>query len=327
MGPEIKRILITPGEPAGIGPDITIAIASASWDAELIAIADPKVLYDRARQLGLPLTLVECDLNKPSQLHTPHTLQILPIKCDVEVTPGTLDEENASYVIKTLESAASICLDKKANAIVTGPVHKGIINHARIPFTGHTEFFADFCQIENTVMLFVVDDLKIALATTHLPLAKVPEAVTCEHLTDVLSTLNEGLKKYFSITCPTIFVSGLNPHAGENGHLGREEIETIAPVIIKLREQGLLVYGPFPADTLFTQKYLEQADAFLAMYHDQALPLVKYIGFDHAVNVTLGLPFLRTSVDHGTALDIAGKGKASPGSMIAAIQLAINLSH
>ena len=249
------------------------------------------------------------------------------MKCEAPVVPGLLDPENSPYVIKTLELAGALCLEKKADAIVTGPVHKGIINHAGIPFTGHTEFFAQLCHIDQTVMLFVVDELKIALATTHLPLAKVPAKITSAHLEKILSIFNDGLKKYFSIPQPTILVCGLNPHAGEGGYLGREEIETIEPLIIKMREQGHHIFGPYPADTLFTHKYLKQADAFLSMYHDQALPLVKYIGFGHAVNVTLGLPFLRTSVDHGTALDAAGTAKADPGSMLAAMRLAIQLAQ
>lgn len=322
---QLKRILITPGEPAGIGPDITIQIAQERFHAELVVVADPTLMLERAKRIGRPLKLIECNLDQPLKAHEPGTLQILPVKKDSPTEPGFLNPENAAYVIKTLEIAASLCLQNIAQAIVTGPVQKSVINQAGIPFTGHTEFFANYCHIPNTVMLFVVNHLKIALATTHLPLASVANAITRERLIITLSILNDGLKKYFSIPLPNIFVCGLNPHAGESGHLGREEMDIIAPVIAEMREQGYLIHGPLPADTIFTSKYMQEADAFLAMYHDQALPLVKYIGFGHAVNVTLGLPFLRTSVDHGTALDIAGKGIADPGSLFAAVKLAIKL--
>lgn len=322
---EGKRILITPGEPAGIGPDITVQIAQQTWPTELIVIADPNLLKKRAQDLGLPLKLVECNLSKPAAPHQPGTLKIIPIALNAEAQAGHLNVANASYVLRTLEEAATLCQQKTDCAIVTGPVHKEIINQAGIEFSGHTEFFAKFCHVPHTVMLFVVNDLKVALATTHLPLAKVSAAITKERLRLVLSILNNELKNKFQIASPRILVCGLNPHAGEGGYLGREEIETITPLLNELRKEGFTLQGPLPADTLFTPKYLQQADAVLAMYHDQALPLVKYIGFGNAVNVTLGLPFVRTSVDHGTAIDIAGTGKADAGSMRAAINLAIKL--
>ena len=321
----MQRIIITPGEPAGIGPDITIEIAQQPWHAELVVIADPDLLLERAKLIGKSIKLIECNLEQPATAHQPGTLQMLPVKCKAAPLAGALNPENSSYVIKTLELAASLCQQQIAQAMVTGPVHKGVINQAGIPFTGHTEFLADYCHVQHTVMLFVVNHLKIALATTHIPLSEVPKAITEKRLILTLSILNENLKKYFSIPFPSIFICGLNPHAGENGYLGREEIDIITPALTSLREQGYLVHGPLPADTLFTSKYIHQADAFLAMYHDQVLPLVKHISFGHAVNVTLGLPFLRTSVDHGTALDIAGKGTADPTSLSAALKLVTTL--
>lgn len=321
----LKRILITPGEPAGIGPDIVIQIAQQEWPAELIAIADPNLLKKRAQDLDLSLNIIECDLNQPAIPHQSGTLKILPIALTTEAKAGHLNIANSPYVLRTLEKAAALCRQKMANAIVTGPVNKEIINQAGIEFSGHTEFFAQQCHVSHTVMLFVVNDLKVALATTHLPLAKVSAAITKERLRLVLTILNNELKNKFHITSPRILICGLNPHAGEGGYLGREEIDTITPLLNELRKEGLILQGPLPADTLFTPKYLQEADAVLAMYHDQALPLVKYIGFGNAVNVTLGLPFVRTSVDHGTAVDIAGTGKADAGSMRAAIDLAIKM--
>lgn len=306
------RIVITPGEPAGIGPDIVIQIAQQSWPAELIVIADPDLLAARARQLGLPLA---------------GKLNIIPIPLTAPCHAGQLNPRNAEYVIKTLGLAAEYCLTHQAQAIVTGPVHKEIINQAGIVFSGHTEFFAAYARAKHTVMLFVVDNLHVALATTHLPLADVPHAITPTRLSQTIETLHQGLKNQFHLANPRILVCGLNPHAGEGGYLGREEIDVIQPVIAHYQQQGWQVSGPFAADTIFTEKYLKSADAILAMYHDQALPVVKYLGFGHAVNVTLGLPFIRTSVDHGTALDVAGSGKADAGSLQAAIGLAISLQH
>lgn len=321
-----KRILVTPGEPAGVGPDVTIKLAQQAKPAELIAIADPDLLQERAKQLGLPLQLIECDLTSSPTLHQAGTLKILPISMQGKSEAGKLNPHHAGYVIQTLEKAAALCIEEKAAAVVTGPVNKSVINEAGIAFTGHTEFFAQQAGVDHTVMLFVVDQLKVALATTHLPLSEVPKAIQKDSLRVVLSVLREGLQAQFGIASPRILVCGLNPHAGENGYLGREEIEVISPLLRELQSQGHLLQGPLPADTIFTPHHLQQADAVLAMYHDQALPLVKYIGFDHAVNVTLGLPFIRTSVDHGTAIDIAGTGKANPGSMEAATQLAIHLA-
>lgn len=325
-GYPVHRILITPGEPAGIGPDVTLNLIQKAWPAELIVIADPDLLMQRAKQLHLSLQLIECDLEKPVQAHQPGKLHILPVPLNANVMPGKLNPANAQYVIHTLEQAASLCSQKKASAIVTGPVHKGVINQAGIAFTGHTEFFAHACHVPHTVMLFVIEQMKVALATTHIPLAKVSSALTQERLHITLSILHDELKRIFHIPAPRILVCGLNPHAGEGGYLGREEIEVITPVLDAMRAEHYHLQGPLPADTTFTPHHLKDCDAVLAMYHDQALPLVKYLGFGNAVNVTLGLPFIRTSVDHGTALDIAGTNKADPGSMEAALALAIQLS-
>jgi len=264
----------------------------------------------------------------PSATPTPHepgTLKILPVPTAVPVIIGQLNSQNADYVMQTLRTAAALCLQQQAHAIVTGPVHKAIINQAKIHFTGHTEFFAHYCNVPHTVMLFVVDSLKVALATTHLPLSAVPAAVTRNALHTTLITLHAGLKTHFAIPSPRILVCGLNPHAGENGYLGHEEKEIIEPLLKACQEEGYDFQGPFAADTVFTPQQLAKGDVVLAMYHDQALPLVKYLGFGHAVNVTLGLPFIRTSVDHGTALDVAGTGRADPGSLQAAIELALRL--
>ncbi len=323
-----KHIVITPGEPAGIGPDVVIQMAQSSWPVELIAIADPNLLTQRAKQLGLPLKIIITDNGNFKQHATtePGSIKVIPVPLNVPATAGKLDPLNSEYVIHTLAIGADLCRKKMADAIVTGPVHKGVINEANIPFTGHTEFFAHVCDVPHTVMLFVVDQLKVALVTTHIPLAKVSHAITKERLRLVLAILNKELQAKFKIKHPRITVCGLNPHAGESGYLGREEIEVITPVLEELQEENYLVNGPLPADTIFTPENLKQTDAVLAMYHDQALPVVKYIGFGKAVNVTLGLPFVRTSVDHGTAIDIAGKGTADAGSMRAAIELAIAMT-
>lgn len=320
-----KRIIITPGEPAGIGPDVTIQIAQEVHPAELVVIADPTLLLERANILGLALQLSEVDLKAEARAHQAGHLKILALATKKPVTAGVLELENAAYVLACLEKAASLCEEKKASALVTGPIHKGIMNEAGISFSGHTEFLAQHAKVKQTVMLFVLDQLKVALATTHLPLREVPKALTQAHLQMILNVLNQGLRQQFQLKTPRILVAGLNPHAGEGGHLGREEIDIITPVLNQLRKQDLNLEGPLPADTLFTPKYLEKADAILAMYHDQALPLVKYLGFGHAVNMTLGLPYIRTSVDHGTALDMAGSGKADAGSLKAALALALKL--
>jgi len=323
----IPRILITPGEPAGIGPDVVIQLAQQSWPAELIVVADPTLLAERAELLSLPLTTTTTDLTEPAARHEIGRLKIIPVPLAAPALPGILNAHNARYVLQCLEQATDLCLQQQADALVTGPIHKSIINTAGISFTGHTEFLATRCRSTEAIMLFVVDKLKVALATTHIPLAQVSEAITTEKLKTLLRCLHTELQNKFGVPRPKILVAGLNPHAGESGLLGQEEITTIAPALQQLRAEKMDVIGPLPADTIFTMPYLQEADAILAMYHDQALPVIKYLGFDRAVNVTLGLPIIRTSVDHGTALDIAGSKNANPGSLIAAVKLAIDLTN
>ena len=325
MSISLPRIVITAGEPAGIGPDIVLQIAQKEWPAELVVIADRDLLIERAKQLQLPITLIEFDEKKPRARHQPHSLKIISLSLKTPTKTGILNRENAAYVLETLTLATDLCLQKKADALVTAPVHKAIMNEAGINFKGHTEFLAARCKATQALMLFVTEQTKVALATTHIPLSAVSRAITQDHLILTLELLYTELQKCFQIENPKILVCGLNPHAGENGYLGREEIEVIEPALAYLRKKNKNIVGPLPADTIFTEKYLNAADAILAMYHDQALPVVKYSGFGNAVNVTLGLPIIRTSVDHGTALDIAGTGKADASSLAAAIQLAIQL--
>jgi 4-hydroxythreonine-4-phosphate dehydrogenase len=323
--PLIPRLAITPGEPAGIGPDLVLAIAARAFDAELIAIADPELLRQRARLLhsSVEITLYEPGLPR---IHEPGVLKVLPVTAPAAVCPGVLDPTNARYVLDTLSRAVDGCLRGDFDALVTGPVQKSVINDAGIPFTGHTEFLAERAG-GYPVMLLAADQLRVALATTHLPLAKVSEAVTRERLIRVIRVLDRDLRQRFGIDRPRILVCGLNPHAGERGHLGREEIEVITPALEELRAAGIGLVGPLPADTLFTPAHLPGADAVLAMYHDQGLPVLKHVGFGRAVNVTLGLPIIRTSVDHGTALALAGTGRADAGSLEAALALAVELSR
>lgn len=323
----IPRIMLTAGEPAGIGPDVILKIAMKPWPAELIVVSDPDLLYQRAKLLNLSINIQEFDLEKRTQ-HSPGMLTIIPVPLKKPSVAGKLSIDNAHFVIQSLEVATDFCLAKKAEALVTGPIQKSILNEAGIAFTGHTEFLAERSKVDDVIMLFVVDNkIRVALLTTHIPLAAVPKAITVDKLKKTIYLLHKELKKKFSIKDPCILVCGLNPHAGENGYLGEEEINIITPTLHALRQEKINVFGPLPADTLFTEKYLKKADAILAMYHDQALPVVKYMGFGCAVNVTLGLPFIRTSVDHGTALDISGTEAVDPGSMHAALQLAIHLER
>lgn len=322
----LSKIAITPGEPGGIGPDITIQVAQLEWDAQLIIIADKSMMLDRAKTLNLPLTLIDFDNTQPSIKHIPGQLYIIDVPLAEPAKAGQLNEANGRYVVETLTVASQGNLDNIYDAIVTGPVQKGIINQAGIPFSGHTEFFAGHSNTSDVVMLLATDGLRVALVTTHIPLQYVSKAITPERLHKVISILHSELQVKFGIENPAIFVCGLNPHAGENGHLGREEIEVIEPTLDILRAEGINLIGPLPADTLFQEKYLQDADAVLAMYHDQGLPVLKYKGFGNAVNITLGLPYIRTSVDHGTALDLAGTGNADIGSMKVAITHAIKMA-
>lgn len=319
------RVVITPGEPAGVGPDLVIALAQQAWPAELVVCADPALLLERAALLQLPLTLREYQPDVPAQPQAEKTLTILPITLHSKALPGQLDVNNGAYVVETLARACDGCLSGEFAALITGPVHKGIINDGGVPFTGHTEFFAERSHRDRVVMMLATEELRVALATTHLPLLDVPAAITPQTLTEVITILNHDLRTKFGIDEPQIYVCGLNPHAGEGGHMGREEIDVIIPTLESLRQQGIHLIGPLPADTLFQPKYLEHADAVLAMYHDQGLPVLKYQGFGRAVNITLGLPFIRTSVDHGTALDLAATGIADVGSFRTALNLAIKM--
>jgi 4-hydroxythreonine-4-phosphate dehydrogenase len=319
-------IALTPGEPAGIGPDITLLLAGEQHTHRLLVIADPKMLQARALLLGLDIHINVVDsIEDCTAQHEPGSLDVLPVTLAAPCTPGELNAANAAYVLECLRTAAQLCLAKQVAAMVTGPVHKGIINDAGIDFTGHTEYLA---QLSNSqpVMMLATKTLRVALVTTHLPLRDVSAAIRPDTLTYCIETLHGFLKNNCKIAEPEILVCGLNPHAGEGGHLGREEIDIIEPVINNCVSRGMKLIGPLPADTLFTEKYLRSADAVLAMYHDQGLPVLKYSGFGRAVNITLGLPFIRTSVDHGTALDLAGSGRASTSSLQAAIDMATELS-
>ena len=324
----VYRIAITPGEPAGIGPDLCLALARQPVpDTELVVVADAALLLNRARLLRQQLELYTFDATAPAQASTPGQLGIIPVALEQPVIPGQPNPANAAYVLRTLRTAINRVTSGELDALVTGPVHKAVINEGGFAFTGHTEFLADHCQQPLTVMMLATQGLRVALATTHLPLAEVPAAISRESLTAVLRILHQELQHKFGIARPHILVAGLNPHAGEGGHLGRQEIDTIAPALDSLRSTGMNLTGPLPADTLFTDKYLAMADAVLCMYHDQGLPVLKYKGFGRAANITLGLPFVRTSVDHGTALELAGSGKADAGSLYTAIHSAIEMVH
>lgn len=325
MSRRLPRIVLTVGEPAGIGPDITVHLAQQPFTAEIVAIADPNLLLSRADRLELPLEIEPFDAKLPPAPHTMGLLKVLPVPLRAEVNCGHLNQANARYVLETLDRACSNCLEGRFDALVTAPVHKGIINAAGIPFTGHTEYLAHASGGHQPVMMLCAQALRVALATTHVPLAEVSRLITRDHLCRVLQILAHDLRRRFGIQKPRIAVCGLNPHAGEGGYLGTEELEHIAPAIAALRSKGLDLRGPLPADTVFVPRHLEDLDAVLAMYHDQGLPVLKYRGFGEAVNVTLGLPLIRTSVDHGTALDRAGTGQAEPGSLLAALQMAIDL--
>jgi 4-hydroxythreonine-4-phosphate dehydrogenase len=319
------RIAITPGEPAGIGPDLLIKYCQQSRPYQLIAIANASLLEQRAKELGLTLTLHEFQ-NRLDILPAGH-LYIDPVALDHPVIPGQLNPENSTYVLLCLHKAITGCTNHSYDALVTGPVNKAIINQAGFTFSGHTEFLAEHTNTTKVVMMLANKTLRVALATTHLPLSEVPLAITKDNLRQVLHILSNALQTQFGIHKPTILVCGLNPHAGEDGHLGREEIEIIQPALDELRQEGLNIIGPLPADTLFTPKNLKNADAVLAMYHDQGLPVLKYCGFGQSVNITLGLPMIRTSVDHGTALELAATGNIDTGSLHVAVTTAFEMSR
>ena len=318
-------IVYTPGEPAGIGPDLIIQLAQQVLPVPLVVMADPDLLMARSNQLGLPLRIHEYPQQADPQ--EPGQLTVLPVALAQPCRCGQPDPANAGYVLETLRRAVSGCENGEFSALVTGPVHKATINDAGIRFSGHTEFLAELTHTPRVVMMLATPGLRVALATTHLPLNRISAAITPTLLEDILRILQRDLQQRFALPRPRILVCGLNPHAGEDGHLGREEIEIITPVLEKLRQEGFDLRGPLPADTAFTLPRLEQADAVLAMYHDQGLPVLKYKGFGQAVNITLGLPIVRTSVDHGTALDLAGSGQCHTGSLRAAIDTAVQMSR
>lgn len=322
----VQRLAISSGEPAGIGPDLVVQLAQQEHPDQLVVLADPTLLEERARLLDLPLRLLPFDAGEAPQPQRAGTLHILPVSLAKPAEPGQLDILNAPYVLEMLRRACRGCRDGEFGALVTAPVQKSVINDAGIAFSGHTEFLAGECGVEQVVMLLACDAMRVALLTTHLPLSDVPAAITAERLRSVLTVLQQGLIQRFGIAEPRIAVLGLNPHAGESGHLGREELDVIAPTLETLRSDGMLLEGPLPADTAFNPAHLDNCDAVLAMYHDQGLPVLKYASFGHAVNITVGLPIVRTSVDHGTALDLAGRGGADPGSLAAAVKLASRLA-
>jgi 4-hydroxythreonine-4-phosphate dehydrogenase len=321
---KLLRIALTPGEPAGIGPELAVQLAQhPQHDCELVVIADPQLLQQRAQQLNLPLTLRQFDATQTPQKTGNGELVIYPIALAQTSQAGQLNSANAEYVLQTLDCAIDGCLNGEFAAMVTGPVQKSIINEAGFAFTGHTEYLAAKTHTARVVMMLATTTLRVALATTHLPLRAVADAIDEQLLAEVLTILDNDLRQKFALKNPRILVLGLNPHAGEGGYLGREEIDIIEPCLAKLRARGLQLSTPRSADTAFTQSNLRDWDAVLAMYHDQGLPVLKTQGFGEAVNITLGLPFLRTSVDHGTALSLAGTGTADCGSLLTALQLAV----
>jgi 4-hydroxythreonine-4-phosphate dehydrogenase len=314
-------LVLTAGEPAGIGLDLCVMLAQMAFDGPLVILADRRVLAARAALLGLAFDVPEYVAGRSARL------SVLHLPASAQVTPGRLDVANSAYVLATLQRAITGCLSGEFAGMVTGPVHKGVINDAGIAFTGHTEFLAERTATAQVVMLLAGGGMRVALATTHLPLRDVADAITLDSLQTTLRILHAALQRDFGIPAPRILVAGLNPHAGEGGHLGREEIEVIEPVLDLLRREGMNLIGPLPADTLFQKKNLASADAVLAMYHDQGLPVLKHASFGEGVNITLGLPIIRTSVDHGTALDLAGSGRVDAGSLQVAIEAAWAMAH
>jgi 4-hydroxythreonine-4-phosphate dehydrogenase len=322
----IPRIVITSGEPAGVGPDACVTLAQTGWQADLVVAADAQLLAATATALGLPLIVERYDLRRPAKPHRPGTLQVMHIPTKCPVLAGQPDVRNAAYVIEMLNRACDGCTNGEFAAMVTAPVQKSTLMDAGYAFSGHTEYLAERTRAAMPVMLLLNDQLRVALVTTHLALADVPRAITKERLRSTLRIVHMDLERHFSLLPPRIAVLGLNPHAGEAGHLGREELDIIEPVIRELKDEGLNLQGPIPADTAFTKRFLQTTDVIVAMYHDQGLPVIKHVGFGNAVNMTLGLPILRTSVDHGTALSLARSGNADSGSLGAALTLAIVLA-
>jgi 4-hydroxythreonine-4-phosphate dehydrogenase len=322
----IPRIAITPGEPAGIGPDLCALLSHTEFPCELVLYADSELVINRAQQLGITLELKPVDFSQPASISLPGQLSIQPVKLKKSVTAGRLDIGNANYVLESLTLATQACTSELCQALSTGPIHKSIINQAGIAFSGHTEFLGELTG-GTPVMLLVSPSMRVALLTTHIALRDVANQVTPARLKTVLGILHHDLRTRFGIANPRIIVCGLNPHAGEDGHLGTEEIDIIKPTLDQLKQQGMTLIGPLPADTVFTAHNLQHCDAVLAMYHDQGLPPLKQTGFGKAINITLGLPIIRTSVDHGTALDLVATGNIDTGSFQLAIELAIKMAN
>ena len=325
----MKRLVYTTGEPAGIGIDLAILHAlkkDKPQTYQLVTLADPRIIHDRAKELNLPISVNEISADDPFTPHQTRTIDIVPFNAPANVTTGQLNSRNARYVLDMLDHAIIGCERKNYHALVTGPIQKSMINDAGIDFSGHTEYLAKKTHTQQVVMMLATEGLRVALVTTHIPLAEVPNAITKELLCNTLRILNNDLQQKFTIKKPNILVCGLNPHAGENGHLGSEEQRIITPTLLQLQKEGINCQGPLPADTVFTQKYLDGADVVMAMYHDQGLPVLKYKGFGGAANITLGLPIIRTSVDHGTALDLAGTGNIDMGSLSTAIDYALTMN-
>ncbi|SFH90343.1 4-hydroxythreonine-4-phosphate dehydrogenase PdxA [Modicisalibacter xianhensis] len=330
-------LALTTGEPAGIGPDLALMVAASKMPlpGRVVAVGDPDMLIERAARLKLGIDILVLESGQDVPEARPGVLPVWPVALRAPALPGRLDPSNAGYVLATLDRAIEACRRGEAGAMVTAPLHKGvIIEGGHASFTGHTEYLRDACSVDDVVMMLAtrldtpagVQHLRVALATTHLPLREVADAITGQGLTRVLRILATDLERHFGIVEPRIAVCGLNPHAGEGGHLGREELEVIAPVLERLRSGGMHLDGPLPADTLFTPRHLDGVDAVLAMYHDQGLPVLKYAGFGRAANITLGLPIVRTSVDHGTALDLAGTATADTGSLRVALEVAAEMA-
>lgn len=318
----LPLLAITAGEPAGIGPDLCIALADHPIASRLVVLGDMAVLRERAESMGCSVQFIQTD-DVPAHRVGALCVQHMPVAASV--IPGQLDARNSAHVLALLDATIAGCLSKRFDALVTAPLHKGVINDSGIAFTGHTEYFAEKTQTPHVVMMLAGGGLRVALATIHLAVKDVPAAITQSGLTQTLRILHDALVRDFGIASPRIYVAGLNPHAGESGHMGREEIDVIEPVLTKLRAQGMNLTGPVPADTLFSRIRHEACDAVLAMYHDQGLPVLKYASFGAGVNITLGLPLIRTSVDHGTALELAGTGNIDTGSLDAALTLALTL--
>ncbi len=325
MTDKVYRIAVSSGESAGIGPEICLATTERDWPCQLVILADISILKKHAKLLHRDIRFVEYDPAMPPEPSRAGTLCYRQVRLLKPAVPGKLNVDNSPYVINMLTETARGCMEGEYQAVVTGPVHKGIIADSGLPFTGHTEFFRDYAKVREVVMMLATEGLRVSLATTHMPLAEVPRTITRALLKRVITIVDHDLRTQFGIQEPRIYVCGLNPHAGEGGHLGMEEIDTIIPAMKEMKKKGVNLTGPLPADTVFQPKYMENADTILAMYHDQGLPVLKHLGFGKAVNITLGLPFIRTSVDHGTALDLAGRGLADHGSLFTAINYAISM--